>query len=61
MQPDNVLATLGVLACQAGALIMPYFRSDCAQTLKADRSPVTEADIASHEYLLAALGKLAPK
>ena len=40
---------------------MPFFRNGCSHQLKADRSPVTEADVAANDFLISALTKLHPK
>lgn len=39
----------------AGACIMPYFRREHGARKKADRSPVTDADLAAHDYIHAQL------
>ena len=44
----------------AGAVIMDIHRRGVVATQKSDGSPVTEADCAAEEILLAALGKFAP-
>lgn len=46
------------LAREAGAAILPYWRSGVAVTAKADDSPVTAADLAAHHILLAGLTAL---
>ncbi len=50
------------IAREAGKRIMAvYARQEPIQaTLKADRSPLTEADLASHEWIAHALGNLTP-
>ncbi|MCW5772924.1 MAG: 3'(2'),5'-bisphosphate nucleotidase CysQ [Rhodospirillaceae bacterium] len=49
-----------VIARQAGAAIMPYFRGDYATQHKDDRSPVTDADHAADAVLKPALAALLP-
>lgn len=49
-----------VLAREAGAAILPFWRSGVAVTAKADDSPVTAADLAAHHILLAGLTALDP-
>ncbi|GIZ10909.1 3'(2'),5'-bisphosphate nucleotidase CysQ [Pseudomonas sp. NCCP-436] len=58
MQPpiDAVIA----LVRQAGAAILPYWRSHLAVIEKADASPVTAADLAAHRLLVDGLQALAP-
>lgn len=50
------------LAIMAGKRIMEFYRSGEAQTtLKADKSPVTDADIAAHRIIVDNLRKWAPE
>ncbi len=51
---------LAALARQAGQRIMPFYRTALKVKSKEDQSPLTEADLASHEYLAAALLSLRP-
>ena len=44
----------------AGEKIMPFYRAAVAVKAKEDRSPLTEADMASHHYLVDALRDLLP-
>jgi len=44
----------------AGAAILPFWRSNLAVTQKADASPVTEADLAAHHLLAERLQQIAP-
>jgi len=46
---------------QAGKKIMPFYKTNTGVTLKADASPLTAADTASHDFLVAALAKLTPE
>jgi 3'(2'), 5'-bisphosphate nucleotidase len=56
------LASLVQIAKTAGAGIMAvYGKSDLAVQNKADASPVTEADIVSHNLIMSALGKDFPQ
>jgi len=43
------------LALEAGRRIMPFYRAAVKVTAKEDKSPLTEADLASHEYLTSVL------
>ncbi len=61
VQPDETLVSVAGFACQAGRIILPFFRGVFSHRLKEDSSPVTEADLASHTYLVQALGKLSPR
>jgi 3'(2'), 5'-bisphosphate nucleotidase len=63
---DNDLASLRqeveILARTAGAAIMEIYRSeDFGETSKSDNSPLTLADLASHNAIVAGLGKIAPQ
>jgi 3'(2'), 5'-bisphosphate nucleotidase len=48
------------LARQAGDAIMAVYGEDFAVEHKADRSPLTEADLAAHRIILAGLTRLTP-
>jgi 3'(2'), 5'-bisphosphate nucleotidase len=48
------------LAREAGAAIMRVYAQDFAVTHKDDRSPLTEADMASHHLIVAGLQRIAP-
>ena len=48
------------LARDAGAAIMRVYEKDFAVDLKDDRSPLTEADMASHHLIVAGLEQLVP-
>lgn len=54
------LAPACEIAREAGRLIMGYFTGGFATTHKADKSPVTEADIAANRLITEALKALAP-
>jgi 3'(2'), 5'-bisphosphate nucleotidase len=45
---------------RAGEAILPFWRADVAVTAKSDDSPVTAADIAAHEVIVAGLTALDP-
>jgi 3'(2'), 5'-bisphosphate nucleotidase len=47
-------------AQRAGAAILDIYRADPKARFKADRSPVTEADLAAEDIILASLAKLMP-
>lgn len=46
------------LVCQAGDVILPYWRGELDVIEKADASPVTAADLAAHKLLAAGLAAL---
>jgi 3'(2'), 5'-bisphosphate nucleotidase len=48
------------IARGAGAAIMAVYAGDFAVERKADRSPLTEADLAAHRHIVAALAALTP-
>jgi 3'(2'), 5'-bisphosphate nucleotidase len=50
-----------VLAELAGERIMSFYRNGTTVTWKGDASPLTSADRASHDFLMASLGSLTPK
>lgn len=56
----NLLPAVTELAQQAGQVILPYWRSGVAVQTKADDSPVTAADLAANQLIVAGLTKLAP-
>ncbi len=47
-------------AVEAGRRVMLFYRQERVDAVKADSSPLTAADLASHEYLVAALEPLLP-
>ncbi|GIX39501.1 MAG: 3'(2'),5'-bisphosphate nucleotidase CysQ [Silanimonas sp.] len=53
-------APLVALARRAGEAILAVYARDFDVEAKADRSPLTEADLASHRVLVAGLGALTP-
>lgn len=58
---NMLLSQVSVLAARAGRAIMEvYGQTDPGTTYKADDSPLTRADLASHHLLLKGLGTLTP-
>ncbi|MBZ0113145.1 MAG: 3'(2'),5'-bisphosphate nucleotidase CysQ [Thermoanaerobaculia bacterium] len=61
IDPRDLLPTLLDLVDEAGrAILEVYDRGDAKVTLKEDRSPLTEADLASHRILVEGLQRLTP-
>jgi len=63
MKPLPPLSDIQAIAIAAGAQILPFFHASAAEdqiTLKSDNSPVTDADLAAHEYLCGELKRLTP-
>jgi 3'(2'), 5'-bisphosphate nucleotidase len=58
---EDTLSAAVQIACEAGRIILPFFQQSGRYQLKADRSPVTEADLASHAFLVKSLGRLTPE
>jgi 3'(2'), 5'-bisphosphate nucleotidase len=58
--PHPLLAPVIDLCRRAGDVILPFWRSGVEVTAKSDDSPVTAADIAAHELLVAGLSALDP-
>jgi 3'(2'), 5'-bisphosphate nucleotidase len=56
----KLVEALAALADEAGAAIMPHFRTDVAVERKADTSPVTAADREADQVILAGLARLTP-
>ncbi len=54
---DEILA----IALQAGEKILDVYNSDFAVTRKDDDSPLTQADLAAHNHIVDALGRLQPQ
>lgn len=54
---DRVL----VIAVEAGEKILKVYHSDFAVTNKNDHSPLTQADLAAHSHIVAALEQLEPR
>lgn len=59
---DDLLAVLRLIAERAGKIILAYYAEGDAVEVshKADDSPVTAADEAAEEFIIAALAKLTP-
>ncbi|HZF17642.1 MAG TPA: 3'(2'),5'-bisphosphate nucleotidase CysQ [Steroidobacteraceae bacterium] len=58
---EPLLRAIGDIARRAGAEILDVYRSkDLGATAKADRSPLTLADLRAHEVIAQALGSLMP-
>lgn len=65
MLPDaaelqRLLPRVSEIAEQAGAAILAVYETTFAATEKADRSPLTEADLAAHRVIMAGLEQLTP-
>lgn len=58
--PHPLLASVIELCRQAGEVILPFWRSGVEVAVKSDDSPVTAADLAAHELLVAGLKALDP-
>jgi len=56
----ELLATVKLLSIQAGEAIMGFYQSDFEVKQKSDSTPVTAADMAAHEIIVAGLEKLTP-
>ncbi len=57
------LSEIQAITIAAGAQILPFFHAPAEKDnieLKSDNSPVTEADLAAHEYLCGELKRLTP-
>jgi len=59
MSPE-LLAKLLNLSSQAGEIIMDFRKKSPDYLIKDDNTPLTQADKASHEFLLNELTKLTP-
>ncbi|HEY9131516.1 MAG TPA: 3'(2'),5'-bisphosphate nucleotidase CysQ [Dyella sp.] len=56
-----LLQRVGEIARAAGEAILEIYRSDFDVTQKADRSPVTDADLAAQDVIAAGLAQLEPR
>ncbi|HSP31727.1 MAG TPA: inositol monophosphatase family protein, partial [Halomonas sp.] len=56
-----LLKSVEQLACEAGEAIMRVYRRNFAVELKADNSPLTEADKAAHAFIVHGLTALTPQ
>jgi 3'(2'), 5'-bisphosphate nucleotidase len=57
---DKLIQPVTEIAAQAGDRILEIYSTDFAVETKDDKSPLTAADKASHESIVAALGALTP-
>ncbi|MCB1724284.1 MAG: 3'(2'),5'-bisphosphate nucleotidase CysQ [Gammaproteobacteria bacterium] len=57
---DQQAAQIVALATQAGVEILRVYERDFAVDQKEDKSPLTEADLASHQVIVQGLGRLYP-
>ena len=58
--PHPLLEGVLAIARDAGEAILPFWRAGVEVTAKADDSPVTAADLAAHDVIVAGLTRLAP-
>ncbi|WHS60665.1 3'(2'),5'-bisphosphate nucleotidase CysQ [Pseudomonas sp. G2-4] len=58
--PHPLMAPAVELALRAGEAILPFWRANVQVNHKADESPVTAADMAAHDVIVAGLTALAP-
>ncbi|UYF99413.1 3'(2'),5'-bisphosphate nucleotidase CysQ [Halomonas sp. GD1P12] len=56
-----LLEAIDELAREAGQVILSVYRREIDVTLKADQSPLTEADLRANEVILAGLARLTPQ
>jgi len=56
----DMLAALGAIGRAAGRAVLDVYENEFAVSRKADDSPLTQADLASHRLITAALADLAP-
>jgi len=59
--PGTLLAALSALAHTAGIEVMKIYAEPVSAALKADLSPVTEADLAAERIILEGLARIAPQ
>jgi 3'(2'), 5'-bisphosphate nucleotidase len=60
MQPDKLLEPIVALAMTAGNAILEVYKTDFAVATKDDESPLTKADLASHNIISRGLAELTP-
>jgi 3'(2'), 5'-bisphosphate nucleotidase len=58
--PERLLEPVAAIAADAGRAILEVYDQEFEVTHKADRSPLTEADLASHRVIRDALARLTP-
>lgn len=59
--PESLIAALVDVTRQAGAAILEVYESEFEVHRKSDASPITEADLAAHDVIAAALASLTPE
>ena len=59
-RPDSLVAELSVISQNAGQAILEVYQQDFTVSHKADQSPLTQADLASHRLIRDALQSLTP-
>ena len=59
-KPTELVSHVCCLATQAGEKVMHFYRDGADVSFKADASPLTAADKASHEFLMKSLQELLP-
>ena len=57
----RLAASVARIAAEAGDAILEVYRQDIEVITKADESPLTQADLASHRVITAALAELTPE
>lgn len=60
MPYSHLLPDIVRIADEAGERILPIYRSDFKVQYKEDESPITAADVASHDVIVEGLAKLTP-
>ena len=58
---SQLAASVELIAAKAGDAILEVYRQDIEVITKADESPLTQADLASHRVITAALAELTPE
>lgn len=62
MQPENLIESVIAVAREAGSKIREiYLNGEFEREIKADNTPVTSADLASHAIILSGLSALTPE
>jgi 3'(2'), 5'-bisphosphate nucleotidase len=61
MNTPGLLDDVAAIAREAGEKILKVYRSDFAVTRKDDETPLTQADLAAHSHIVAALEALQPR
>lgn len=61
MSSPALLNTVEAIAASAGEAILAVYATDFDVVAKADQSPLTQADLAAHRIIVAALGELEPR